>query len=151
MKPPASLTAMAAAVFIVGCLSRPASTTTSAPTPARDTSTAMTTTSTGATGFVGAEPRFAWRGVYDVVGDGFPEGMRSAIIIITPRDTSFDFSIEGPPGTLMSATFVGDSLHVVWDMYGEPMHVDLQGVADSLDGRWRIGDRGGRVWGNRRR
>ena len=143
MKSLASLTAVAAAVFTIGCLSQPPSRVANPPTPvARRAAT---------TASLESERPFTWTGVFDIVGDGFPDGMRSAIITVAPRDTSFDFFIEGPPGTLMSSTFDRDSLHVVWDMYGEPMYVDLHGVADSLDGRWRMADQGGRIWGTRRR
>jgi hypothetical protein len=143
MKPIASLTALAAAVFTVGCLSRPASTASIRPAPEATPQVRAAITP--------APKPFAWAGTFDVIGDGFPDGMRSAIITITPRDTVFDFFIEGPPGTLMSSMFAGDSLHVVWDMLGVPMYVDLRGAADSLDGQWRMADRGGRIWGTRRR
>jgi hypothetical protein len=143
MKPLAALAAVATAVLVVGCLAQPSPDVATVPTPI---------TKPAASSGSGETVRpFAWTGVFDIVGDGFPDGMRSAIIIVTPRDTSFDFFIEGPPGTLMSSRFDRDSLHVLWDMYGEPMYVELRGVADSLDGRWRIGDRGGRIWGARRK
>jgi hypothetical protein len=131
---------MAMVVCTAGCLAR-LTPSTAAPAPARSIAPAP----------AAAPKPFAWAGVYDIVGDGFPDGMRSAIITITPRDTVFDFFIEGPPGTLMSSTFDRDSLHVVWDMYGEPMYVELRGIADSLDGRWKMADRGGNIWGTRRK
>jgi hypothetical protein len=94
---------------------------------------------------------FEWTGVFDVVGDSFPDGQRLAVLIISRRDTTYDLSLEGPPGSLRSLEISGDSAHVVWDVLGEPMYVDLSGCDDALEGRWKMGGLTGPLVGTRRR
>lgn len=147
MKPLVSFTAAVAALCSIGCAFATPKASNAVP-PARGAAASASTVV--ANGAVEA-PRFLWPGSYDLLGDNFPEGLRAAILTIVARDSSYDFYIEGPPGTLKESKLAGDSAHVVWDMFGEPMYVDLRGVADSLDGHWRIGDRSGHVWGTRRR
>ena len=147
MKTLAPLAALAAAVFTIGCITRPASSIANE-APARG---AQAPTSIVAANGDVETPHFAWPGTYDILGDNFPEGLRTAIMTVTARDSSYDFFIVGPPGVLRESKVSGDSAHVIWDMFGEPMYVDVRGVADSLDGRWRIGDQSGHVWGTRRK
>jgi hypothetical protein len=46
---------------------------------------------------------FAWPGVYDLVGAGFPDGPRDAVMYIGKEDTTYSLvSLKGPPGTLVS-------------------------------------------------
>jgi hypothetical protein len=94
---------------------------------------------------------FEWPGTYDLLGTGFADGPRVAVLTVTPRDTSYHFEIAGPPGALKSLRVVGDSAHVAWDMGGPVMMVDLRGSGDSLDGRWYVGEESGDIIGTRRR
>ena len=95
---------------------------------------------------------FAWPGVFDLVGTGFPDGERKAVIHIARADTSYSLlSLEGPPGSLVRFRVTGDSAHVVWNLGGgELMVVDLRGVGDSLTGVWASGDWTGPLRGVRR-
>ena len=94
---------------------------------------------------------FYWPGIYDLVGTGFADGERRAVMHIRRSDTSYVLAeLEGPPGNLMSFEVVGDSVHVMWHMSGAIMVVDLAGVRDSVYGRWSIGDRSGDIYGARR-
>lgn len=100
-----------------------------------------------------ASPRvaFAWPGVYDLVGSGFPDGERRAVMHIARTDTSYALvSVQGPPGALVRFRVSGDSAHIVWDLGGESMVVDLRGSGDSLTGEWQSGDWSGPLRGARR-
>ena len=56
---------------------------------------------------------FAWPGIYDLVGTGFPDGQREAVLFISKEDTSYTLvSLKGPPGALVSLSVAGDSAHV---------------------------------------
>jgi hypothetical protein len=94
---------------------------------------------------------FDWPGTYDLVGTGFSNGERYAVLTVTARDTSYLFELAGPSGSLKSLEIVGDSAHIAWDLGGPVMMVDLRGSADSLDGRWYQGEESGDVLGTRRR
>jgi len=96
---------------------------------------------------------FAWPGIYDMVGTGFPDGERRAVMHVARTDTGYALvSLQGPPGTLVRFQVSGDSARVVWNLGGaEVMVVDLRGTADSLTGEWTSGDWFGPVRGVRRR
>lgn len=94
---------------------------------------------------------FEWPGTDDLIGTGFATGDRFAVLTVTPRDTSFDFQFNGPPGSLTSLQVAGDSAHVVWNMEGPVMMIDVRGTGDSLDGAWSMGEESGQVYGTRRR
>ena len=94
---------------------------------------------------------FYWPGIYDLVGTGFHDGERRAVMHIRRSDTSYVLTeLEGPPGDLLAFDVAGDSAHVVWNMSGAVMVVDLRGVRDSVYGRWSIGERSGDIYGARR-
>jgi len=96
--------------------------------------------------------RFGWAGTYDLVGTGFPDGDRWAVMTILRADTSYALaSLQGPPGSLISFKVAGDSAHVIWNLGTEQMVVDLSGVGDSLVGRWSTNEWNGEIWGRRRR
>ena len=95
---------------------------------------------------------FAWAGVYDLMGTGFPEGDRSAVMHIAQRDTGYALiALQGPPGRLMRFNVAGDSAHVSWLLGAEIMVVDLRGAGDSLTGQWSSGESSGLIHGTRRR
>jgi hypothetical protein len=108
----------------------------------------------GVTAFVLAATHvFAWPGTYDLVGTGFPEGSRRAVLQITRRDTTYSVTaLMGPPGSPVSVRVTGDTARIVWDFENEdpPMFIELLGAGDSLTGRWTIGTLGGTVSGRRR-
>jgi len=94
---------------------------------------------------------FRWPGVFDLVATGFPDGERAAVIHIARSDTSYSLvTLQGPPGTLVRFTVVGDSAHVSWNLGRELMFVDLHGAGDSLTGQWASGEWSGVVRGARR-
>jgi hypothetical protein len=96
--------------------------------------------------------QFSWTGTYDLVGTGFPDGERRAVIQVARADTSYTLaSLQGPPGSLVSFSIVGDSAHVVWNLGAEQMLVDLRGTGDSLVGRWATNEWNGDLLGFRRR
>lgn len=96
--------------------------------------------------------KFDWTGTYDLVGTGFPDGERHAVLFIAQQDTSYALhSLQGPPGFLVSFKVAGDSAHVVWNLGPEEMLVDLRGSGDSLTGEWSTRDWRGEVRGVRRR
>jgi hypothetical protein len=98
-------------------------------------------------------PAAGWPGTYDVVGTGFPEGEREAVLTVARRDTGYAVvSLDGPSGRLRSARFVGDSAHVVWDLGagGRTMTMQMRSARDSLTGVWAIGAQQGRIHGRRR-
>jgi hypothetical protein len=96
--------------------------------------------------------QFSWAGTYDVVGTGFPDGERQAVMHIARADTSYTLaSLQGPPGSLVSFRIVGDSAHVIWNLGAEQMLVDLRGAGDSLVGRWATNEWSGELLGFRRR
>jgi hypothetical protein len=96
--------------------------------------------------------QFSWTGTYDLVGTGFPDGERRAVIHIARADTSYTLaSLQGPPGTLVSFNIIGDSAHVVWNLGAEQMLVDLRRAGDSLVGRWATTEWSGELLGFRRR
>jgi hypothetical protein len=95
---------------------------------------------------------FDWTGIFDVVGTGFPDGERRAVMAISPQDTSYTLHmLQGPPGDLKSLKVKGDSANVVWDLGPEEMFIDLRGIGDSLMGEWSTSDWRGDVRGLRRR
>ncbi|HEX6050539.1 MAG TPA: hypothetical protein VFZ21_14770 [Gemmatimonadaceae bacterium] len=95
---------------------------------------------------------FSWPGTYDLVGSGFPDGNRHAVMHVERRDSSYTLEmLEGPPGELIAFRVSGDSAHVVWSMSGPVMAVALHGVRDSVYGRWSIDERSGSIVGVRRR
>ena len=96
--------------------------------------------------------RFGWVGTYDLVGSGFPDGDRWAVMTIARADTTYALaSLQGPPGSLISFRVAGDSAHVVWNLGTEQMIVDMRGVGDSLVGQWSTSEWNGDIWGRRRR
>jgi hypothetical protein len=98
-----------------------------------------------------ARPQFAWPGIYDLVGQGFPEGERRATLIVERRDTALVTNVEGPPGRLISSRFTGDSAQLVWSLPTDLMYVEVQGIGDQLTGQWTIGYQTGNLSGTRRR
>ena len=95
---------------------------------------------------------FAWPGIFDLVGTGFPDGDRVAVLQITRADTSYSLvTLQGPPGNLVRFQVSGDSAHVRWNLGNEIMLVDLRGSGDSLFGMWSAGELAGFVKGARRR
>ena len=96
--------------------------------------------------------QFSWAGTYDVVGNGFPDGDRWAVLTIKRADTAYALaSLHGPPGSLISFNVAGDSAHVVWNLGTEQMVVDLRGAGDSLVGQWATTEWNGEIHGTRRR
>jgi len=96
--------------------------------------------------------QFSWTGTYDLVGTGFPDGERRAVMHIARADRSYTLALlQGPPGTLVSFNIVGDSAHVIWNLGAEQMLVDLRGAGDSLVGRWATNEWSGELLGFRRR
>ena len=99
-----------------------------------------------------ARSAFSWPGVYDLVGNGFPDGERKAVMHIARTDTSYAIvSLQGPPGSLVRFHVVGDSAHVMWNLGTDVMVVDLRGAGDSLIGVWETDEWSGTVRGVRRR
>ena len=95
---------------------------------------------------------FAWPGVYDLIGTGFPEGDRAAVMHIAQRDTGYSLvALQGPPGRLMRFSVTGDSAQVSWFLGSATMVVDLRGAGDSLTGQWSSGELSGLIRGSRRR
>jgi hypothetical protein len=95
---------------------------------------------------------FAWAGTYDLIGTGFPDGQRQAVIQISKEDTSYTLvSLQGPPGELVSFGVAGDSAHVVWNLGSDAMFLNLRGAGDSLTGEWATTDHRGAIRGARRR
>lgn len=95
---------------------------------------------------------FSWPGIYDLVGSGFPDGDRYAVMHVARDDSSYSLvALEGPPGELIAFRVNGDSAHVTWNMNGPVMRVALHGVRDSVHGRWSIGEQSGPMVGARRR
>ena len=96
--------------------------------------------------------KFTWTGTFDLVGTGFPDGERNAVIYIGQQDTTYTLlSLQGPPGKLVSFKVAGDSAHVVWNLGAEEMFLDLRGIGDSLMGEWATGEWRGEIRGARRR
>ena len=99
---------------------------------------------------------FPFAGTWHVVGAGFPEGARDAVMAIVQRDSAYtvQFVSGGPPGRLLSMHVAGDSAHVRWEIDDgdrtDVMTVQVRGVRDSLVGTWRIGTTGGALIGARR-
>lgn len=94
---------------------------------------------------------FYWPGSFDLVGTGFPDGERRAVMHVRRSDTTYVLAdLEGPPGSLIDFRIAGDSAHVTWDLDEGVMVVDLRGARDSVYGQWYIGDRSGGVYGSRR-
>ena len=99
---------------------------------------------------------FPFAGTWHVVGAGFPEGPRDAVMVIMQRDTAYTmrFVSGAPPGRLRSMSVAGDSVHVYWELddgeFTELMTLNLRGVRDSLVGRWELGYMGGAFTGMRR-
>ncbi len=86
------------------------------------------------------------------MGSGFSDGNRQAVIHVERRDSSYTLEmLEGPPGELITFRVRGDSAHIVWNMDGPVMTVDLHGVRDSVYGRWSVAERSGSIVGARRR
>ena len=102
---------------------------------------------------VSANPKtFDWSGVYDLVGDGFPDGERRAVMEIARKDTSFTLvSVQGPPGALAQFRVNSDSAHIMWHLGTDLMVVDLRGAGDSLSGVWSMSEWSGFLRGTRRR
>ena len=99
-----------------------------------------------------ARTAFSWPGVYDLVGNGFPDGERKAVLHIARTDTSYAIvSLQGPPGSLVHFQVVGDSARVMWNLGTDVMVVDLRGAGDSLSGVWETDESSGMVRGVRRR
>lgn len=98
---------------------------------------------------------YPFTGFWHVVGAGFPEGARDAVMSIVQRDSTFAvrFVSGGPPGRLLSMKVAGDSAAIDWEIDNEGrlevMSVNVRGVRDSLVGTWRIGSRGGPLTGSR--
>jgi hypothetical protein len=96
--------------------------------------------------------KFDWSGVYDLVGDGFPDGERRAVMQIARKDTSFTLvSVQGPPGALAQFRVNSDSAHIMWNLGTDLMVVDLRGAGDSLSGVWSMSEWSGFLRGTRRR
>lgn len=99
-----------------------------------------------------ATTAFAWPGIYDLIGTGFPDGQRAAVISIGKENTSYTLvSLEGPPGQLLSFRVAGDSAHVVWNLGTDAMFLNLRGAGDSLTGEWATTEFRGAIRGARRR
>jgi hypothetical protein len=95
---------------------------------------------------------FEWTGIFDMIGTGFPDGERRAVMAISRQDSAYALSmLQGPPGELESLAVVGDSAHVVWNLGPEEMLIDLRGTGDSLVGVWSTADWRCEVKGARRR
>jgi uncharacterized cupredoxin-like copper-binding protein len=95
---------------------------------------------------------FDWSGVYDLVGDGFPDGQRRAVMEIARKDTSFALvSVQGPPGALVQFRVKADSAHIMWNLGTDLMVIDLRGTKDSLTGIWTMSEWSGFLRGTRRK
>lgn len=98
-------------------------------------------------------PVRSWAGVYDLVGSGFPEGDRTATLIISGPDTAYTANLQGPPGHLVEFRAGRDSLTLAWDLEdgSVPFVVRLgRTPADSVTGAWSQAMQGGLVRGSRR-
>ena len=103
--------------------------------------------------FAAATYAFQWPGTYDLVGTGFSNGTRYAVLQIGRRDTTYTVTaLEGPPGGAVSLKINGDTARILWNLgTGEPpMYVELLGAGDSVAGRWTMGALSGLVGGHRR-
>jgi len=104
----------------------------------------------------GAAAPFPFAGTWHVVGTGFPEGARDAVMAIAERDSGYTlcFVTGGPLGRLLSMRVAGDSAHLRWEIDDgertDVMTIRMRGVRDSLVGTWAIGDTGGALTGARR-
>lgn len=95
---------------------------------------------------------FDWAGVFDVIGTGFPDGERRAVMAIGRQDSAYVLRmLQGPPGELTSMSVAGDSAYVVWNLGPEEMLINLRGIGDSLMGEWSTSHWRGDVRGVRRR
>ena len=95
---------------------------------------------------------FDWSGVYDLVGDGFPDGERHAVMEVARQDSGFALvSLHGPPGKLVQFRVKGDSAHVMWHLGTDLMTVDLRAGGDTLNGVWSMSEWSGFLRGTRRR
>ncbi len=93
----------------------------------------------------------SWNATWDLVGSGFDDGSRTAVLSTERRGDDCICLVQGPPGALVSSVFSNDSLFLVWDLGDEElMLVDLQLEGDRLAGSWRIGAHAGEVIGARR-
>jgi hypothetical protein len=101
---------------------------------------------------VATPPSFSWAGVFDLIGTGFPDGERRAVMEIARNDTAYTLvSLQGPPGTATVFQITGNRAHIVWNLGTDLMVVDLRGTRDSVAGEWYVGDEAGQVRGARRR
>ncbi len=141
--------ALAVVLLLAACAS--AATRAAAPRSTAPRSTAVPAAAPAAP--AGRRPAHAWTGTYDVVADGFPEGSRRAAFTVARHDTGYALvSLQGPPGRLTTAHFVGDSAHVVWNLGAAEgaMRVWLHAAGDSVAGAWAGGDQQGQLHGRRR-
>lgn len=93
-----------------------------------------------------------WSGVYDLLGTGFPDGQRTAVMQLAQRDTGVTLvAVQGPPGKLVQFRVDGDSAHVMWNLGTDLMVVDLRRSGDSLTGVWSTSEWSGPIHGTRRR
>jgi len=98
-------------------------------------------------------PARSWVGIYDLVGSGFPEGDRSATLIVSGPDTAYAASLQGPPGHMVEFQAGRDSVVFLWDLEdgSVPFEVRLGRTdPDSVRGTWSQGPNGGLARGSRR-
>jgi len=98
-----------------------------------------------------APPVRSWVGTYDLLGTGFPEGDRTARLVISGPDTAYAAILQGPPGHMAEFRPGRDSVVFSWDLEdGEvPFQVRLgrRTGSDSVTGTWSQGINGGQVRG----
>jgi hypothetical protein len=95
-------------------------------------------------------PVRSWAGFYDLIGTGFPEGERAAMLIVSGPDTAYTAILQGPPGHLAELRVGRDSLRFAWDLEdgSVPFVVRLgRSASDSVSGTWIQGTNGGLVRG----
>lgn len=118
-------------------------------TPSQGSTPGATTTTRTASARDAA--RAAWPGTYDAVS--MIEGrVRRGTITVTPHDTGYAMTMEGPPGHLLSSRIVGDSAYTVWLLAeADTLFAAMRLVGDSVHGRQRFGGQSIPFHGVRRR
>lgn len=111
-----------------------------APDAARDTTTVPAVTATA------PAETYDWTGSFELVGHGFPDGDRIAVLDVERLATgelAMRFQV-GPPGRARHVEAHGNTLHVEWELVAvtgatEIMNVRLEGDGDRIAGEWAIG------------
>lgn len=93
----------------------------------------------------------SWSATWDLVGTGFDDGFRTAVLTTERHDEDCACQVQGPPGGMVASGFSRDTLYITWDFgTDEQMYVDLHLEGDHLAGAWRMGTERGEIVGTRR-